>query len=209
MSKLNIYVRASKPKEMFVSDLNLLLKFSEEMSGHKPLSGSSNDLKKSIGRVVLLTNTDILELHKAYKKVKEGGTLTRSETERERVFKDRVQGLEEGLASLLKKPDMVKQDKFERYVSMMKTTVESAKKMMSDKGETEAVTEESIEEVKKEAKNCVEEIELIEKELEVEILGLNETLSSFSIQVENVEPETKKEESKAELEREIDKITKV
>ena len=92
MSKLNILVRASKPKEMFVSDLNLILKFSEEMSGPKPLSGSSNDLKKSIGRVVLLTNTDILELQTAYKKVKQGGSLTKIETEKERVFKDRVAG---------------------------------------------------------------------------------------------------------------------
>jgi hypothetical protein len=176
MISTNTLPRASKPKEMFVSDLNLILKFSEEMSGPKPLSGSTNDLKKSIGRVVLLTNTDIIELHTAYKKVKEGGTLTKSETERERVFKDRVKGLEEGLARLLKKPEMVKQDKFERYVSMMKTTVESAKKMLSDKGETEAIAEESIKEVKKEAKNCVEEIELFEKELEVDILGLNKTL---------------------------------
>ena len=42
-----------------------------------PLSGTSNQLKKSIGRVIIKINSEILELQKEYQKVKSGGSLSK------------------------------------------------------------------------------------------------------------------------------------
>ena len=42
-------------------------------------------------------------------------------------FRREITGLEVGLAGLLKKPELVNQARFDRFVSMMKTTVDSAK----------------------------------------------------------------------------------
>ena len=55
-----------------------------DLLGSKPLSGSFNYLKKIIGTIMLLVNTaDILE---SFSNVKEGGTLTKGEKQREKLF---------------------------------------------------------------------------------------------------------------------------
>ena len=152
-----------------------------------PLTGSPNDFKKSIGRLVLLVNADTLELQKVFRRVKDGGAnLSTVEQGREKVFKERIAGLEGALESLAKKPDTVKRESFERYINMMKTTVESANTVMSGNFD---ITEDTLEDVQKEAKTCVEEIILVEEEIKIELSSLNKTLSSLAMPVKTVESE--------------------
>jgi hypothetical protein len=70
------------------------------MSGPRPLSGSSVELKKSIGKLVFQANSEIPELQSGYKRVKDGGALTKSEEGKEKSLKEKIAGLEDGLKSL-------------------------------------------------------------------------------------------------------------
>ena len=72
----------------------------------KPQSGSSVDFKKSIGRLVFQANSEILELHSGYKRVREGGTLSKREELKEKSLTENVAGLEDRLKSLDEKPHL-------------------------------------------------------------------------------------------------------
>ena len=71
------------------------------MSGtNNPLSGSENKIKKSIGHIVLKANLDILDLQKGYKKLKDGGSLSMWEIEKEKSLKEKMDGLKAGIDNL-------------------------------------------------------------------------------------------------------------
>ena len=55
-----------------------LNQFISDMNGGnpEPLTGSGNQLKKSIGRIIIRINSEILDLQQEYKKVKEGTALS-------------------------------------------------------------------------------------------------------------------------------------
>ena len=115
------------------------------MSGPKPLSGSTNDLKKSIGQLVFRANSDVLALQKGYKKVKEGGSLNKIEIEKETSLKETVAGLTEGIKDLELKPDYVAKENLQKHLVLMKTTVQTANIVLGKKEEAASdVNEECI-----------------------------------------------------------------
>ena len=176
------------------------------MSGPRPLSGSSVELKKSIGRLVFQANSEILELQSGYKRVKDGGTLTKSEEGKEKSLKEKIAGLEDGLKSLDEKPDLVEKDNFKKYIDMMKMTVKTAGSLLTKKDEASDVTEEAVGDIQKEAKSCMEEIEMIEDVIEQEVAGLSKVLSSLTGPIVNVENDSKDPE--VEVEKAINNLDK-
>ena len=168
------------------------------------MSGSPGDLKKSIGKLVLSANSDILELQKSNKKSNDGdGNVPKSVSEREEKLAEKKAGLEDGIKSLSQRPDYIKKEKFERYIKMMETTVESAKIVLAKEADKN-VTEEKLDEVNKEAKACIEEVELSEEEIKKAVQSLSETFSSLSgpaVDVEN-------DESEDDLDREVGNLDK-
>ena len=127
------------------------------------MSGSPGDLKKSIGKLVLSANSDILELQKSYKKSNDGdGKVPKSVSEREEKLGEKKAGLEDGIKSLSQRPDYIKKEKFERYIRMMETTVESAKIVLAKEADKN-VNEDKLDEMNKEAKACIKEVELFDE----------------------------------------------
>ena len=65
------------------------------MEGLKNDSVSFGEIKKSLGTLIIETNTIILDLQDGMKRVKSGGTLTKQESEKEVSLKSKKQCLEE------------------------------------------------------------------------------------------------------------------
>ena len=82
-----------------------------------PLKGSANDLKKSIGQIVIQADSDILELQKGYQKAKnEGSSLSKLDLEREKSLKEKKSALEDGIKNLEAKTDYVVKEKLEKVL---------------------------------------------------------------------------------------------
>ena len=88
-----------------------------------PLSGSSNQLKKSIGRVIIKINSEIIELQKEYKKVKSGGSLSKKGENLEKAVKEKKTALEEALQSFQARKEYVEQENFQKMVDMIKANI--------------------------------------------------------------------------------------
>ena len=177
------------------------------MSGPKPLSGSTNDLKKSIGQLVFRANSDVLALQKGYKKVKEGGSLNKIEMEKETSLKETVAGLTEGIKDLELKPDYVAKENLQKHLVLMKTTVQTANIVLGKKEEAASdVNEESIGIIIEEAKTCLHEIEIIEELLEKDIMNMSKIFSTLAGPVVTMEEEPKQSEAELQFERDLDNV---
>ena len=174
------------------------------MSGKAtPLTGSVKDLKKTIGKLVINANADILCLQKGYSKLKDGGTLSKSEEEIEKSLVLKKEALVEAIKSLEARAEYVKEECLDKFLKMMKTTSETAATLLSRKSEATDVTEEEVKKVQHQAKASIEEIEVIEEEIASEIKGLATTLSKLSGGPENIAEESSEE---TELEGEFGRL---
>ena len=174
------------------------------MSGKaKPLTGSVKDLKKSIGNLVMNTNSDILALQKGYSKVKDGGTLSKSEEEIEKSLVVKKEALGEAIKSLEARAEYVKEECLEKFLKMMTTTAETADTLLCRKSEASDITEEEIKKVQHQAKASVDEIEVLEEEIAKEIEGLSFSLSQLSGAPVNIVGELSEED---EIEREFKRL---
>ena len=97
--------------------MNFGLYFSEVMEGD--LSGSANQVKKSIGSIVVSANTDILALLKGFKKVKDGGTLNKSEAQVEKSLLEKKEGLKNAIRNLESRKDFIKEGNLEKSLKLM------------------------------------------------------------------------------------------
>ena len=88
---------------------------------------SGNKLKKSIGRIILKINSEILDLQKEYSKIKDGGCLGRKGESLEKTIKDRKEALEKALSELESRPEYVIDEGLEKTVQMLKDNIETAK----------------------------------------------------------------------------------
>jgi hypothetical protein len=164
-------------------------------------SGSVKDLKKKIGHLVVRANSDILDLDVGYKRIKEGGELTKKEKEAEESLIEKKTGLEDAVKSLEGRTGYIREEKLEKFVKMMKTTIETAGKLLERKEETEVLDEAKVKETQAEAKSSVEEIELLEREIEEEKIGLSGNLSRLcgTAKYETGEVVSEEEDLKREL----------
>ena len=147
----------------------------------KPLAGSVSELKKSIGNLLLKANSDILDLQRVYIRVKDGAILSKKEEEKEKALVEKKKAIEDGIKSLEERSEYVKQENLEKFLKMMKTTVETADQLLSMKSEVgDDIIEDSVKGIQQEAKASLDEIQVIEEEIEKEIRGLSTTFSSLS-----------------------------
>ena len=161
-----------------------------------PAAHTAKDLKKQIGGLVFQANDDILALQMGYRRVKEGGELSKKEIEVEKSLFEKKKGLEEAIANLETRPDYIKEEKLDKFMKMMKTTVETAQKLLAGKGEVlESIDEKVAKDVQEKAKCSVEEILSIEAGIQNEIKSLTCALSKLSTPVLVNENDMKEEES--------------
>ena len=96
---------------------------------------STAQMKKYAGNLVLNVNNDILELQKVYLKIKDGdyNKLTDSDRSKEKRIEANKKKLEETVSKLGSMKDYVKEEKLEKLVKMMKTTIQSVNTVFDKK----------------------------------------------------------------------------
>ena len=140
---------------------------------------TSSQLKKSIGNLILNINSDILELQKEYKKNVEPVSVKKKETELEEAVIDRRKVLQDIVEDSGGKPEYVKKEELVKTVRMMKTSIDTASKVLEYNAKKEEVITSEIELVSKEASEAVEQIIQSEKKEEEDIklfLGTEENV---------------------------------
>ena len=75
-------------------------------------SAASNNLKKSIGRIIISINSEILELLAEYKKVKTGVPLSKKGEIKEESVKKKKEALEDALKNLEPRSGYIEQEKW-------------------------------------------------------------------------------------------------
>ena len=144
---------------------------------------TSSQLKKTIGKLILNINSDILELQKEYKKNVEPESVKKKESELEEAVIDRKRVLQDIVDDLGGKPEYVKKEDLVKTVQMMKTSIDTASKVLEYNTKKEEVIASEIELVSNEASDAVEQIMQSEKKEE-------EDIKSFLGTDENVEKES-------------------
>ena len=183
---------------------------SEIMSGENgtvpnPISGGTGtSLKKSIGRIIMQLNSEILELLEEYKKVKTDVPLSRKGKALEEAVKNKKDALKDALDSLEKRAGYVNQENLEKFIDMIKVNIVTAEKALtegSDKGEE---VENEATGARQTAEEAIEEIEVMEDMVQEEMRNVTNNLSSLA-PVHDVEEEEREED---DLTRELRHIGK-
>ena len=144
---------------------------------------TSSQLKKTIGKLILNINSDILELQKEYKKNVEPESVKKKESELEEAVIDRKRVLQDIVDDLGGKPEYVKKEDLVKTVQMMKTSIDTASKVLEYNTKKEEVIASEIELVSNEASEAVEQIMQSEKKDEEDIklfLGTDENVEKES-----------------------------
>ena len=147
---------------------------------------TSSQLKKTIGKLILNINSDILELQKEYKKNVEPDSVKKKETELEEAVIDRKRVLQDIVDDLGGKPEYVKKEDLVKTVQMMKTSIDTASKVLEYNTKKEEVIASEIELVSNEASEAVEQIMQSEKKEEEDIklfLGTDENVEKESDEI--------------------------
>ena len=166
------------------------------MSGkNNPLSGSVNEIKKSIGHIVPKANLDILDLQKGYKKLEDGGSLSMWEIEEEKSLKEKMDGLKAGIDNLEGREGYVENGKLEKLLKMMKMTLETGTTILDKKDNACEISEDALKEVQIEVQSSLDDVKLLEVETEKEVLELSKTLFSLAGSPINIGKEQVKEET--------------
>ena len=158
------------------------------MTGNEDIAGPGSNgtgiaLKKSIGRIIISINSEILELVEEYKKVKQHGIpLSKKGESRAAEVKKKKVALEEALKSIENRPGFVEQEKMEKLVDMMKKNIITAEKALNEPNDEESSDNIQTEasDAQKTASEAIEEIEVIEEQTESEMRSLAENLSSMA-----------------------------
>ena len=141
------------------------------------LNRSAADLKKNIGRLILKLNSDVLDLIVEYRKVKHNGDFSEKGKDLELSVTKKKVSLEKTLKMFESKPDFVKQEKLERFVSMVNTNISTAAKVLESKEEDNEVLLVEAQESAKEAKAVIADIEAEEEKIVNDIAKLTANLS--------------------------------
>ena len=125
-------------------------------------------LKKSIGKIILKINAEILELQGEYKKQKEGGTLSKKGELLEKGVIEKKEALESALKELENREAYIVEEHLEKTVQMIKDNLNTAATVL---GKTEVSLSE-VQTAQKEASDTLAELEAIDQENEAAISGL-------------------------------------
>ena len=155
----------------------------------EPITGSSNQLKKSIGRIVITINSEILEFLVEKKKVKTGVPLSAKGTALQDAIKRKKETLEDALQGLEDRPDYIRQEQMEKTVKILKDNISTAQKAIDDGSSEEEIEESDLTNATNAATEVIEEVETMESLAQSEMIRLTATLSSLA-SVQDVHEET-------------------
>ena len=145
-----------------------------------PLTGSSNQLKKSVGNLIIKINSEILELQQEYRKVKAGASLSKKGTDLENAVKEKKKALEEALECMEGRRDYIIQETMEKTVQMVKDNIATASKVLDNPSDENEVSESDVNSAKDKAAEAIEEIEAIEEQVEEDMRRITLNLSSLA-----------------------------
>ena len=100
------------------------------MPGPVPITGTSNQLKKSIGRLVIKINSEILDFVHEKRKIKPDVPLSAKGNKLKETIKEKKEALEEALKDLEGKPDYIIQERMEKTVKIVKENIATANKAL-------------------------------------------------------------------------------
>ena len=168
-------------------------------------TGTSNDLKKSIGRLIVKINSEILEFLPEQKKVTKDVLLSTKGASLQASIQIKKEALEDALTGLEARPDYLNQQNV-KFVKMIKDNIATAGKVL------EPVTPESVivdvgevNKAKEEASKTVDEVQKEEELAEAEMRKLTSTLAALaqeeedSVEEIDAEPTNSDEAVKREL----------
>ena len=126
---------------------------------------SSAQLKKYAGNLVLNVNNDILELQKIYARIKDGDfiQLTDSDRAKEKKIEENKILLENPVSKLDSMKEYVQEEKLEKILKMMKTTIQSTNTVFDQKANINISAVNIVKEMKDEAETFITDIEISEK----------------------------------------------
>ena len=94
---------------------------------------TSDVVKKNIGNLVLSVNSEILDLQKEFKRLGDSNNWSSKADELENSVKEKKEALEDLIKRLEAKPGYVDKEKFQKLLETMKTSVNSADKVLEFK----------------------------------------------------------------------------
>jgi hypothetical protein len=143
-------------------------------------SGTSNGLKKSIGRLIVKLNSEILEFLPEQKKVTNEVQLSSKGVVIRDSIKVKKEALEEALSGLEARPDYIIQESLEKFVKMIKCNITTAQKLLETETDSVDGNEMEITNAKEEAYKTVDEVLKNEDLAEVEMRKLTSTLANLA-----------------------------
>ena len=169
---------------------------------------TGNTLKKSIGKIIININSEILELIEEKKKVKNDVPLSKKGVDRENAVRKKKEALEDALKGLEERPEFVTQEKMEKFVDMIKENIATAAKALTDSGEENDALHSEAVSAQKTATATVETIVQNEKTAEEEMRTLANNLVQSAVLSDDVEGVTIYDEDEDQLNRELSVIGK-
>ena len=148
---------------------------------------TANTLKKSIGKIIININSEILELLEEKKKVKDDVTLSKKGVDKENAVRKKKEALEDAIKGLEERPDYVAQEKMEKFVDMIKENIATAGKALSNSGEESDTLQIEAVGAQKTATATVETIEQNEKAAEEEMRTLAINLVRSAVLSDNID----------------------
>ena len=138
---------------------------------------SATKLKKSVGKIILKINSEILELQSEYKKSKDGTEKTKKADTLEKSVKEKKDALEKTLKELENRPNYVQEENMQKTVQMIRNNIETASAVLG--GDTE-ISESDVQSAEKAVNDVLAEIENCEQLNESVIGGLVDTIATLT-----------------------------
>ena len=172
-------------------------------------AGTSWNLKKSIGRIILSINSEILQFLDEQKKVKPGVALSqKGEALKVEIIKKK-EALENTLNGVVQRQNYIAEEKLEKFVDMLKNNIATAAKVLECTNDDSDNIQTEVNEAQKVANDTVEELRVSEEQVEKEMKQIVSNLANM-VATGDVTHDTIDEESEEEkqLERELKSIGK-
>ena len=143
---------------------------SEMGSNPEPISGGSNQLKKSLGRITIKINSEILELQPEQRKVKTGVPLSKKGEDLLKAIKEKKDALEDTLKYMEGRAGFIGEEGLEKTFQLVKDNIMTAGKVLESPSEDEVVTESEVINAQQKASETIEEIVAIEVQASEEMM---------------------------------------
>ena len=172
---------------------------------------TSNIAKKNIGALVLALNADILDLQQEVKRLGDTTSWSSKAESLEKSVKEKKEALETTSEGLKSNNEYAEKEGFERTLKMMKTSIETAKKVLQFKVKREEVEAAFIEKMNNEASEVMKDVDDEERKAEEEAQNLVKVLGKLTkigTKTDSSKPNCNEEVKVDKIETELNAIDK-